>query len=114
MLTGPVWAAAATTPAADILPATPPAAANPQIYCIAPPRVGDQSFVKPFNAKVINNNFRIYNKDPAITCPQCRRKTLGYVHVNTAPPQPELDSWQCRSVTAGIRSKRPGAITPAG
>lgn len=93
MLTGHSLGGALTTyTAADIaLLPTPPAAANLQIYSIASPRVGDQSFVNAFNAKVINN-FRIYNiRDYVPTLPP---EDLGYVHVNTALPQPELDSWQ--------------------
>lgn len=93
MLTGHSLGGALTTyTAADIaLLPTPPAAANLQIYSIASPRVGDQSFVNAFNAKVINN-FRIYNiRDYVPTMPP---EDLGYVHVNTALPQPELDSWQ--------------------
>lgn len=93
MLTGHSLGGALTTyTAADIaLLPTPPAAANLQIYSIASPRVGDQTFVNAFNTKVINN-FRIYNiRDYVPTLPP---EDLGYVHVNTALPQPELDSWQ--------------------
>ena len=39
-----------------------------------------------------DHNFRIYNiRDYVPTVPP---EELGYVHVNTALPQPELDSWQ--------------------
>jgi hypothetical protein len=93
MLTGHSLGGALTTfTAADIalLPA-PPASNNLLVYSIASPRVGDANFVSAFNAKVINN-FRIYNiRDYVPTLPP---EDLGYVHVNTALPQPELDSWQ--------------------
>lgn len=92
-LTGHSLGGALTTyTAADIaLLPTPPAASNLQIYSIASPRVGDQTFVNAFNKAVINN-FRIYNiRDYVPTLPP---EDLGYVHVNTALPQPELDSWQ--------------------
>ena len=67
------------------------ATSNMQIYSIASPRVGDATFAAAFNQKVANN-FRIYNiQDYVPTLPPSE---LGFVHVQTALPQPELDSWQ--------------------
>lgn len=93
MLTGHSLGGALTTfTAADIsLLPTPPAAQNLQVYSIASPRVGNADFVDAFDAAVINN-FRIYNiRDYVPTLPP---EDLGYVHVATALPQPELDSWK--------------------
>ena len=93
VLTGHSLGGALTTfTAADIVQlAVPPAAGNLLIYSIASPRVGNADFAAAFNAKVANN-FRIYNiRDYVPTLPP---EDLGYVHVNTALPQPELDSWQ--------------------
>jgi len=92
-LTGHSLGGALTTfTAADIslLPA-PPVPQILQVYSIASPRVGNAAFASAFNAAVINN-FRIYNiRDYVPTLPP---EDLGYVHVNTALPQPELDSWK--------------------
>ncbi len=68
-----------------------PGTAALQVYSIASPRVGNAAFASAFNL-LVPNNFRIYNiRDYVPTLPP---EDLGYTHVATAQPMPELDSWQ--------------------
>lgn len=73
-----------------VLPA-PPASNNLLIYSIASPRVGDANFVSAFNTESDQQLPHLQHPRLRPTLPP---EDLGYVHVNTALPQPELDSWR--------------------
>ena len=79
------------TAAALSLRTPPPAQKNLQIYSLASPRIGNADFANAFNA-VVANNYRVYNiRDYVPSLPPAE---LGFQHVLTALPQPELDSWK--------------------
>lgn len=79
------------TAAAISMRSPSPAQQNLQVYSLASPRIGDADFANAFNA-VVANNFRVYNiRDYVPTLPPAE---WGFQHVQTALPQPELDSWK--------------------